>query len=199
MYYGIDETGNKYSRLQVITYDDNHQFEENGWICLCDCGNIVTVRGRDLRGKRTKSCGCLNDERRRERVGRHGVATKAWKLPHGYGSFRSVLRNYKESAKHRNVPWDLNENDAHKLMRQNCFYCGATPNTIGGTSLFNGLFIYNGLDRFDNSRGYNIDNVVPCCFKCNNAKLDMTAEDFITWLLRASEYLRENIEPGSAR
>lgn len=36
-----------------------------------------------------------------------------------------------------------------------CFYCGNEP---------------SGLDRVDNSRGYEINNVVPCCWACNTIK-----------------------------
>jgi 5-methylcytosine-specific restriction endonuclease McrA len=32
------------------------------WLCLCDCGNEVTVAGYCLRNGNTKSCGCLRKE-----------------------------------------------------------------------------------------------------------------------------------------
>lgn len=35
---------------------------------MCDCGNIAYVTTRDLRSNNTKSCGCLNNDRRKERI-----------------------------------------------------------------------------------------------------------------------------------
>jgi len=36
-----------------------------------------------------------------------------------------------------------------------------------------------GLDRWDNSRGYFADNVVPCCKDCNRAKNTRTPRAFV--------------------
>lgn len=48
--------------------------------------------------------------------------------------------------------------------------------------LENGTISYNGLDRIDSSKGYTIDNVVPCNHKINMAKNDDTTEDFLAWV-----------------
>jgi 5-methylcytosine-specific restriction endonuclease McrA len=47
----------------------------------------------------------------------------------------------------------------------------------GGTD-----YIYNGIDRIDNERGYLPDNAVPCCKRCNQAKADMAIDEFKGWL-----------------
>ncbi len=53
-----DERGNVYNRLTVI-----EPVEIRGgdtiWLCRCECGNLTTVAGGDLRRGTTKSCGCL--------------------------------------------------------------------------------------------------------------------------------------------
>ena len=36
----------------------------------------------------------------------------------------------------------------------------------------------------DNSKGYSLDNIVPCCKICNRAKSDLTYKDFIEWIRR---------------
>jgi hypothetical protein len=43
------------------------------------------------------------------------------------------------------------------------------------------LFVYNGLDRVDNTLGYLPGNVVACCTQCNGAKLNYTQEEFLFW------------------
>ena len=44
-----------------------------------------------------------------------------------------------------------------------------------------------GLDRVDNSRGYQADNVVPCCADCNYMKGQMSQEAFLHAALAISE------------
>lgn len=57
-----DLTGNRYSRLIVLARSgksaDGHRLL---WKCVCDCGNYIIVRGRNLVSGNTKSCGCLQD------------------------------------------------------------------------------------------------------------------------------------------
>ena len=60
----IDITGNKYGMLTVIRRDGTW-FDKWGfsscptWLCKCDCGNEVSVLGRNLKSGATRSCGCL--------------------------------------------------------------------------------------------------------------------------------------------
>lgn len=57
----IDLTGRKFNRLLVLERV-NKRGNEWQWRCLCDCGNVCIVEGRNLRGNKTKSCGCLKIE-----------------------------------------------------------------------------------------------------------------------------------------
>lgn len=60
----IDETGHIYGRLTVLYRDKKNDTDNKPkWICKCNCGNITSVSGKALRQGRTKSCGCLNNER----------------------------------------------------------------------------------------------------------------------------------------
>jgi hypothetical protein len=52
-----------------------------------------------------------------------------------------------------------------------------------------GVYIYNGIDRVDNTRGYSIDNCVACCKQCNWAKRELPQQEFIDWIHRVSRHL----------
>ena len=66
-----DLTNKKFNRLTVI--ERSNDIERKGckpiptWKCKCDCGNEVVVRGCDLKSGHTKSCGCLNIDKIKER------------------------------------------------------------------------------------------------------------------------------------
>lgn len=55
----INEIGNKYGKLTVIAPSDERIRGRVCWICQCDCGNIITVIGTDLRTGRKNDCGCV--------------------------------------------------------------------------------------------------------------------------------------------
>ena len=59
----IDLTGQRFNRLIVIKRDMLKVGNIAYWICKCDCGNIISVRGDRLRGGNTQSCGCLRKEK----------------------------------------------------------------------------------------------------------------------------------------
>jgi len=60
--------GQRFNRLVVIKDDGTRSAKgEIRWLCQCDCGNLYHALGYRLRNGRTKSCGCLNDEKKRER------------------------------------------------------------------------------------------------------------------------------------
>lgn len=63
----IDLTGKRYGVLTVTEQAET----VNGrikWLCECECGNIVTVKGIYLTTGETKSCGCLKTKQEQENL-----------------------------------------------------------------------------------------------------------------------------------
>jgi len=74
---------------------------------------------------------------------------------------------YKYSAKVRGHKFNLSKEEFMRLLNEKsiCKYCG-----VGGKL---------GLDRVNNSIGYLLDNVVPCCRTCNTLKKTMSKDKYI--------------------
>ena len=73
-----------------------------------------------------------------------------------------------------------------ELVTSKCFYCGCDPDSITTvcryTKYGTGCFKHLGLDRVDNIKGYELENIVPCCWRCNNAKWTYSVEEFKSWI-----------------
>lgn len=78
---------------------------------------------------------------------------------------------YKNTAKAKGIAFSLSFEQFVEFWQKPCSYCGCTIDTIG-------------LDRADNSVGYELGNIVPCCSRCNYFKLGMGREEFIALCAR---------------
>jgi len=168
-----DLTGRKFGKLTVIerVYPNGKNWRAR-WACQCDCGNEIILPSNNLLNSHTKSCGCLKT------------------LPIGIAAMNSLIASYKYEAKKRGYDWNLTKKQFKKITQQNCYYCGIRPNQscLSKNPQCNGDYIHNGIDRVDNTKGYTIDNVVPCCGICNMAKGKQTQEEFLNWIRRIYKY-----------
>jgi len=110
-----------------------------------------------------------------------------------YNEERWKTHDYDKSAKkrsfdnYRKKQFSGSYEDFINMVSNFCFYCGCGPDSITTSSNTKhgiGAFKHLGLDRVDNDKGYTLDNVVPCCFQCNNAKWSYTLEEFRSWIIR---------------
>lgn len=183
----INEIGNRYGRLIVISLIGRIGKErQSWWLCKCDCGNTKIVRGNSLRRGHTTSCGCFAKE----------VVSTSRRLPSGDAAFNSYYRKAQRTAYHRQLEWKLDKNAVRKITSSPCFYCGKTPSQVvygNGNRSYYGTYIYNGIDRVDNEKGYIHGNVVPCCGQCNIAKSTYSFHEFVEWIQRVYNHLCPNI------
>lgn len=173
-----DRTGEKHFRLTFIkaTEKRNNQGAVI-WELLCECGNKTFASGKDVVSGNTTSCGCYAMQRRS--VG----GQKNRRFDPVISSARTVWKG---------VYKDCDFDTFFTLSQEPCYYCGRDPHrtfNVGNTSQKKrkvshiqvevGDFTYNGIDRIDSSKGHTFDNIVPCCYRCNQAKNDMPVNEFL--------------------
>lgn len=170
--------GHKFGRLLVINLSPKRDKRETSyWFCKCDCGNLKEICRSDFLNKNTQSCGCIRTEYLQSKKNIDCA-------------FQKLLYTYKKNAKARGLEFNLSESEFRTLTKQNCFYCNSFPSSKlqrGNKNEYN--YIYNGIDRVDNTKGYSICNCVPCCKKCNRMKMDFSKKDFLEQIAKISQYL----------
>lgn len=157
-----DNTGLRFGRLVGVRRLANDANGRCIWLWHCDCGREVEKLATEVRGGHRKSCGCRQGKSRN-------------KLDWPIRRLSSQWRTYRKNASDRGLVWNLSQAAFLNHISSPCRYCGddrASAQMRGG------------IDRIDNTRGYEPDNCVPCCQTCNRAKLDKTMDEWEAWIGR---------------
>lgn len=89
-----------------------------------------------------------------------------------------------------------------ELTQMKCYYCAQAPYRVRNYFQYrktevsqyakdNGDFIFNGLDRLDNNGTHSRNNVVTCCWECNDRKSDSSKEEFLNWIRKVYLHLEQ--------
>ncbi len=138
-----DLTGLTFGKLKVIRRDENLN-NHPAYLCQCECGNMLVVRGQALISGNTKSCGCL---RKINYVKKHS---------------RKGTRLYRIWKKMKSRCSNLNDPDYQQ-------YYGSRGITVCDEWLHNFQAFHDWamshgysdeltIDRMDNDKGYSPDN-----------------------------------------
>ena len=142
----IDLTGQRYGRLVVVDRMGSNEYGQAEWLCVCDCGNKVTVQGRSLKTGHTKSCGCLRRDLGQTLNAKHNDSGSRLFSIWSTMKKRTTNKNYKDYAHYggRGITvcseWE------------NSFLC------FREWALQNGYAEALTIDRIDNNKGYSPDN-----------------------------------------
>jgi hypothetical protein len=131
------------------------------WLCRCSCGGFKKTTSGQLRNGSVRSCGCL---RKKQRV--------------PDAALRRLYRSYVDGAKIRGYSFGLTVEQFKNITSSPCYYTRREPSSIFTTKQGN-RYVYNGIDRLDNTKGYTVENCVSCCSDVNYAKGTMKYSDFI--------------------
>jgi hypothetical protein len=90
----------------------------------------------------------------------------------------SRWKKYRSGAKRRNLKFEITKAEFSLFEGEPCFYCGGEVLPIS-------------LDRVDNDKGYEVDNVVSCCHICNSFKHVFDDKLFLDHVEKIYKYQRE--------
>lgn len=182
-----DITGQRFGRLQVLEFVGTFKRIGSGvvskaskWRCKCDCGRVIEIFRSNLVDGGTKSCGCLIHEQADRR--------RPNRKPFGESAAHDVYCFYKNHARKAKRTFDLNEPDFRRLIIMPCNYCGRVLTNERKSPRGNGGFKYTGLDRIDSTKGYTVNNIVPCCSYCNFMKRHFTVSEFLSHVRKIYEH-----------
>ncbi len=163
-----------FNKLAVVSYEG----PSNKYRFICQCGNERVHSFQRVASGEIKSCG---------KCGKGGRPL----LENSLGAKRAVWQRYKQSAKRRGIEFSISTEDFYSLITLPCSYCKSPPKTSMKLNAHPD-FLYTGLDRVNNSAGYTLNNVVPCCSVCNFSKAGMSLDEWKNWITAVYKALMEN-------
>lgn len=153
------------------------------WFCRCSCGSIKGLTKEYLIKRSKKEPGCRKCNK-----------LKGLQTSEKYIEFArsNLYRMYKFHANKRSINFNLDYDTFVSLTSGTCFYCGKEPQQqyVRHRKTYKSIYMYNGIDRLDNSIGYTIENCVTCCKYCNFTKRDRTCFAFVDWVNRIYSNLK---------
>ncbi len=186
MQQNIVKVGQKFNKLTIINILlDKKNREAHKVECICDCGSICIRNLRCVKRGISRSCGCLmrewhkSDKFKEMQKKSSKMGANATRLEYGQSSFNRLIRSYKWHAKNRKLSFELTNGQFKVLVDGPCYYCRVEASQVSFNKNDNGEYIYNGIDRVNNSKGYSVDNCVSCCGSCNEMKMGRDKEEFL--------------------
>ena len=129
-------------------------------------------------GAKLKALKPSTREKRLERDKKRSALLTLSRKVDGPERAKIIFSDLRASDRKRKLEFSLTIEDISSLINKGCSYCGDNK--------------FISLDRKDNSIGHTLDNVVPCCRRCNYIRRDMPYE---AWLF-ISPKLKEAIDLG---
>lgn len=206
-----------FGHWKVLYRTSNNAQGKTRWVCQCDCERqtIKAIDAKSLKSGASTSCGCVRlntiannaDKKIHQRDNEGNIILKKcfrcgewlplsqfWKnsickdgycgecKKCSYEAKENRYNVYKKNAKRRNLVFSLTKEEFYQITKEPCNYCG---------EILNG---YNGIDRIDSSKGYSIENCVPCCEICNKMKLDYSIDFWYNHMKKVLKYTGEKYD-----
>lgn len=174
----MNESGKVYGKLTVLNKWRSVQSKSGlyniEWFCECSCGNKKWLKGSNLRANRVHSCGCLRREN--PNWGQKPIEKDS---KYFFKNWFNIWER-KSTLAGKIFTLTLEELDLiYEKQKGLCFYTG--EELILANSARNCMKETNiSIDRIDNDKGYELDNIVLCSKMVNISRNTYTQQEFIT-------------------
>ena len=149
-------------KIRESERQEHTEKRENGRCLGCGCELDTMIQGVRKEVQRCESCYQKLQEIEGKRTRERNY------LEERKRNTEVHYRSYMRGATSRNLEFSISIETFEKLVNSPCKYC---KQYVENESI--------GIDRIDNSRGYNDDNVVACCKLCNRFKCNLNVQEFI--------------------
>lgn len=160
--------GKTFNKIKVISYAHTENSRRFYNVLCLRCNSLSAMRSDRFRGtQRLETC-------RHCRQAYACEMANSRKLPKEVKKMNNKYSNYMGNARARKLDFNISREVFESIILGSCVYCNTS--------------IDIGVDRKDNSRGYLMDNVVPCCKNCNMMKGTKSIEEFIAHCERVIKF-----------
>jgi predicted Zn-ribbon and HTH transcriptional regulator len=168
--------------------------------CLL-CNEIYTVDIRNINAgtsKNCKKCGYKIGHNKQKNT----IRTKRTAKESAEYYF---FMQYRKDGKKRGYNWNLTLEQFTALIYGNCHYCGKPPSAIRTPLKHMGMsqklteeakITVNGIDRKNNTIGYEPTNCVSCCKLHNQSKMDTSYEEYLQGIIDVYNHLNLDKKRG---
>ena len=91
---------------------------------------------------------------------------------------------FRGDAERRNIKFELTKDKLKTIVLKPCAYCKSSEAGYYGEGA-------GGIDRVDSTIGYLASNCVPCCYTCNQMKLNYSKDDFINQCIKITKKINK--------
>jgi ribosomal protein L34E len=139
--------------------------QDNLHICL-GCGTEITDLLEGIKGDKVQRCKSCYEKLRTTELNRP-LRNRNYSIENKI-NIDKYLVSYIQSARNRNIAFDLTKEQFTEIIELPCYYCAFYKDDE-----------VIGIDRINSDKNYTLDNCVPCCKTCNFMKGTLSKRIFI--------------------